>query len=241
MISPEAIERNSVAEQIRFTRNLERQSRYTDNDWGRNMEEYLTIFNGLSNLLKHVRRSGGNLVLDVGSGTTKGISEVAKSKLGEGLDFRATVLKRHQAIGNNLGYDKTFITATETLKGVKDSSVGLVLALNSIAYSASPRITIRSIDRVLVPGGVLKARFNPKDLRRDDLPYYKSHDQFSEELRALGYDIYIPDDYSEELVLAVKPGVNTRSASDLFSMDSGLMDLIANREGYFAKPVEPGK
>lgn len=235
MITQEAIERGSVAKQIRFARNSERQPRYTDNDWGRSMEEYLVIFNGLSNLLKHVSQMGGNLVLDIGAGTTKGISEIEKSKLGEELEFRATVLKRHPAIEDNLGYDKTHITSVETLRGVEDSSVGLALALNSIAYSASPKMTAQSIDRVLIPGGILKARFNPKDRLRDDLPYYKVHDQFTQELRRLGYDVCVPDVPSEELILAVKPGINARSASDLFYIDSGHIDFIAYEEGFFSK------
>ncbi len=66
---------------------------------------------------------------------------------------------------------------------------------------------MKEIDRILVPGGVLKASFQPHDFY-DEKYKFSTHDEFSKILRSLGYDISIVENEGGrvEVLLAVKPG-----------------------------------
>src|ERR1700690_2896363 len=114
-----ATERDAIAFQIRQMRQLEQDEKYAIKDWTRDIHEYLYYFNGLSRIFDYARNlNEQRRVLDIGAGTTKGISEIAKRPLGKGLNFEATVLTRHSEIEDKLGFEKTHITSAETLKGI---------------------------------------------------------------------------------------------------------------------------
>jgi len=123
--------------------------------WGKEMSDVYST-DGFDYLRK---LDGHGLVLDIGAGTTRGISQLEKSSLGSGLSFEAVALSYSPLIKENLGLEKTHITSAESLKGVKNESVAGVISLFGISYCTRPDLAVYSIDRVLLPGGVIKAGF----------------------------------------------------------------------------------
>jgi SAM-dependent methyltransferase len=188
---------------------------------GRSRKEYFQFLGGLTGTLDYVKRTSSNLVIDIGAGTTRGVSEIAQSDEGQGLDFRATVMQDDTNIANYLGTDKTILTSVEKLEGIADQSVGLAIGLNSIAYSTEPKKAVESIDRVLIPGGVLKATFQDPE-REHALVPMKPADDIEAALLAKGYDtakIKNPDQNTAVyILLALKKGA-TVTAEELLHAD----------------------
>lgn len=237
-------EKQEIASQLLEMRAYERRLRINPEEgdkpenWDRDMYGYLFWLNGLTAFLNHARSLGrGSLILDLGAGTTRGISEIASSAMGQGLNFEATVLSNRPEIKDNLGLEKTHITSAESLRGIATNSVSAIIALNSLSYSAAPHIAIKRIDDVLVPGGLIKAAFKVKEGRGDDSIgelNYQPHDYFSMCLRDLGYDVAISDLESEEILVAIKPGANVRlSAKELLRIDSGVLDIGMKVDGHY--------
>ena len=231
-------ERQVVASQLKQMRSLEKSKNYRESDWDRDINDYLYWFNGLSQVFKYAKQlNSESLIFDLGAGTTKGISQIAKSRLGEGLNFEASVLTFRSEIQDNLGLVKTHITSVETLRGVEKKSISAMLSLNSLAYSAAPHVAVERINDVLVPGGVLKATFRVKESKDDESTgeyNYQTHDQFSTCLRDLDYDVAISKLVSEELIVAIKPGIRkTLLADELLRRDSGVLDILMRKEGHY--------
>lgn len=242
--------RAAIAGQISYIRHIEQRGDYREVEWDRNKLEYLREFNGLSNVFKYVRQlDAGGLVLDVGAGTTRGIGEISKSKLGEGLNFKATVLTRHSDIANNLGFENTHITSAAVLRGTDYHSVSAIISLNGLAYTVESPVVARKIDQVLVPGGVIKATFRskiaPPTFRA--LRYaFNFHNVLSYDLEALGYDVAVLNEdlqeayarprevgANEDVMLAIKPGGKLgRNARELLASDSGMTDIIMSIDGH---------
>ncbi|MBM3261092.1 class I SAM-dependent methyltransferase [Candidatus Kaiserbacteria bacterium] len=223
-------ERDQVAAKVRRLRAGERgavsdqEPFYTIN---RDKEKYLEKLLGYVAFLDYVKTLSSTVVLDVGAGTTRAISEIAKSKAGAGLDFKATVLNRNPAIEENLGFENVHVTSVETLRGIADQSIGGIIAVFSLPYVVSPALAVTSIDRVLVPGGVIKAWLPSEDStdrkRVEKGTTYRSYKEFETEFKKLGYDCeYLERDGLElEVFLAIKPGgkLGGPSARELVSMD----------------------
>ena len=171
-------------------------------------------------LFNYVRRLPSSTVLDIGAGTTKGISDIAKSKMGEGLTFKGTVLTNKSEVAENLGKENVYHTPVELLRGVSDSSIGAVIAVLSAAYSDEPELAVSAIDRVLVPGGAFKGVFGVDiGVEAHFLP--KSLASFEQFFQQLHYDI-AKYNSTEGLgvLLAVKPGgMESVRADDLFDLD----------------------
>lgn len=216
-------DRGAIANQILTMRYIEHHSHHLEEEWDRNKLEYLKAFNGLSHLFRHTHQLGaGSLVLDIGAGTTKGIGEIAKSKLGEGLNFNATVLTRSSKIAEGLGFERTHITSAAVLRGVDYHSVSAVLSLNGLAYTVESPVVARKIDQILVPGGVIKATFRSKIVQptfRAISLGFNTHEALSVDLEQMGYDVAIIDEEMQEafnrpreaganrdVMLAIKPG-----------------------------------
>lgn len=215
--------RNAVARQLKDARSLERKKHHHITN--RDGEDYVGVLLGLKhffNYVKHLETS--NLVLDIGAGELWGVRELSGSSFGEGIRFETTIL-RPKTI-NHLGKDDVIhAVPVETLNGISDESVGGVMGVYSVAYSDAPAFAIRSIDRVLVPGGVIKATFMPKLG-----PYYKrvgqlkKYTEFKNELQKLNYDLATYDKYTfienHSLLLAIKPGgKNQITAKELLKID----------------------
>lgn len=175
--------------------------------------DYLLGLDGLAGSFEYIKQLKSNVVVDVGTGKGLAWSKLAQ-KYGDGLDFWAT----------NLVYDKHLVdlfgnrikfTPVEFMKGFADESVAGVVAMKSIAYSSSPERAMGEIDRILVPGGLIKASFRgPEESGVIDLNYQK-HDEFTKNLKSLGYDVEVVDN---EIVLAIKPGGGVR-AKDILAKD----------------------
>jgi SAM-dependent methyltransferase len=242
--------RAAIAEQIRLVRYIEQKGDYREEEWNRGMLEYFRELNGLSQLFGYVYQlAAGGLVLDIGAGTTRGIGEIAKSKLGEGLNFKATVLTRDPRIENNLGFENTHITSAAALRGTAYHSVSAVLSLNGIAYTVDSLMVARKIDQVLVPGGVIKATFRskiaPPTFRALRYPF-NTHNVLSYDLEELGYDVAILNEElqeayarprevgaNENVMLAIKPGGKaSHTARELLASDSGMIDIIKSMDGH---------
>lgn len=207
-----SILRGKIAKQIMDSRRLERGiGGYMETN--RNGNDYRKYFLGLARLLDYVRTFEDPAVLDIGAGTTKGISEIANSEEGMGIQFFATVLRKTPQIKQYLGNERTLIAPAETLEGVNDDAVAAVLALQSITYSVAPEMVIDSIDRILKSGGVLKAIFPLYSDRR--YPF----NVFEPFLRQKGYDICSDQFWSKiNMIVAIKPGGNI-GAEELMDKD----------------------
>lgn len=191
---------------------------------GRQMTEYIEDLLGLKHLFQYARKNknklGSSTVFDIGAGTTRGIHQASLSSYGEGLDFKATVLQYIPEIDYNLTRHRTVETPVETLQGVDTNSCAVIISDFGLGYSVDTESSIKSVDRVLVPGGVLKANF-----RKANDPSIQNFGEtalFVKELKKLGYDIAIkPNDrIYAEVVIAIKPGKKLTTAKDLIEADS---------------------
>lgn len=204
--------RKMVAERLKKLRALE-EARSPYNIW-RDGADYIRVLNGIQHLFRYVRGLPSKIVLDVGAGTTMGISGVSRDPVGSGLDFHATVLSGNPHIQSNLGKERTHHTSAETLRAFPSESIGCVLGVQSLTYSADPPLVATSIDRVLVPGGVLKTV-----IRTDRPTFYHQHEEFPqprvwvEALKSLGYDVAELKDDPDVLIVAIKPGGDPRSGT----------------------------
>lgn len=217
--SADISERNKVASQIKNIRKSEKLGVF---DANRDGKSYLNTFLGLREVFNYVRAlNTSNLVLDVGAGTTRGISEISRSCLGKSLDFKATVLYRHPDIEKNLGHQKTISTSAEVLRGVANTSVGAILGLNSFAYSDSLNLVANRFDEVLVPGGLIKATFLSNEIKgRLGTLGIKTYNKFLTVLREKEYDIATISQGTYDILIAIKPGLtNVLSARQLLESD----------------------
>ncbi len=214
--------REKIAEQIRLARRRDR-DRLTGYVIGRSGVNYVFELEGVKGLFDYVRTLSSNVVLDIGAGHTRGAHELANSPLGENLTFEATVLSRLSGIDTNLGRESVRSTSAEMLRGIDTNSVGCVIAVYSIAYSAAPEVVIASIDRVLVPGGVLKAKFHQKNVPQYVADSPKYVDEFHLAAANLGYEVALQQSSEESVLLAIKPnpGVSPHvTARQLLRMDA---------------------
>ena len=120
-----------------------------------------------------------------------------------------------------IGRENRYITSTEVLRGIDDETIGCVLALHSITYSVAPSLAIKSIDRVLIPGGVFKGFFTVKT---PTIQNGSPAIDFINEFKKLGYDIEVVqlhEDQKHVAISAIKPGGldNKITADELFFID----------------------
>lgn len=194
--------RDAAAAKIRQARTKERTG--TPYNVDRPGWQYVGELAGVENLFAYVRNLPSKIILDIGAGTTSAIAEIADNEMAKGLQFKATVLRSRAEITNNLGSENIHITSAEMLRGIADTSVGAIIAVHSLRYSAAPELAAKSIDRVLVPGGVFKGA--------------KLKDSFGpilDTLSALGYDIAEHEKWGgADIMLAIKPGNTSGNAAE---------------------------
>jgi len=200
--------RQRVAEQLKWVRAMELDDYLvTRRDAVGYVETLLGLQAMFSYIREHSSQLGSNLVLDIGAGTTEGISRLSESDYGQGLAFKGVVLRAGPEVDKWLGRRNVLITPVETLRGIDENSVAGVVSVNGIAYSAAPVRAIQMVDKVLVQGGLLKASFLCLE-RWDSQKKMFPHNKFTRALRSLGYDIEIISNSGSgvDVVLAVKPG-----------------------------------
>lgn len=214
--------RQEVALQLMSTRQLERQQGYSIDRRG---ELYLAKLEGLEcffHYLKQFKKS--NIVYDIGAGLTRGISEISRMDMAEGLNFLATGLDRPKEVQSWLGNSRYRITSAEILRGIADQSVAGIIALHSIVYSKAPTMVINRINQVLIPGGAIKATFrgSDSDISKDfcQQSNFQYPDEFVQALKLLGYDTALSYCLECSILLAIKPGENiTISAQKILDYD----------------------
>ena len=72
------------------------------------------------------------------------------------------------------------------MRGIPDNSVGGILGAFSIRYSRFPELAVASMDRVLIPGGLVKFSVGIKDV-----------EQYEQALLARGFEV-VRDEYPDE-------------------------------------------
>ncbi|MBU0999261.1 hypothetical protein KKG24_03075 [Patescibacteria group bacterium] len=174
---------------------------------------YICSFEGLQYFLEYVKTLPNKMVLDIGSGDTKAISEIAGSSFGKDLEFKATVLTKNSRIEQYLGYENIFFTSAETLKGVESGSYGGVISCFSVTYSSSPELSISSIDRVLCKNGIFKGVFPHEDATIGRFEA-KGPDVYIKLFKSLGYGTY----KIAGIMLAIKNGSDLE-AQQIFKKD----------------------
>lgn len=178
--------------------------------------EYISSLGGVEATLQYIKSLDSKLVIDVGTGTSQGISDIAKSKLGEGLEFKGTTVTWLNELNQHLGKDRVLITSAESLRGIENNSVGGILALYSISYTAQPQQVVARFDQVLVEGGVVKMVTHADQKSRSG---HRTFESFLNAFKELGYDI----NESERILLAVKPSSDKSKpsikAGDLMQLD----------------------
>lgn len=234
------LERSAIACQIRQTRAEEQEVEAFPEHWDRDLIDYVDALGGFKYFMLYVNKLGGNkTVLDIGAGSFRGISQIANTNLCEDLNFIATSLSKPRD-EVDLSRVQARITSGEVLRGIDNESINGILAVSSIAYSKSPRVVVSNIDRVLVPGGVIKSSFKPLIVDEEiteklsDVFDYKTHHQFSEQFRNLGYDVAIKNDKNrdepdtERVMVAIKPGgpsIRTEAIAETYYTARELAEL----------------
>lgn len=225
MIESPLTPRAKVAQEIRWARMADRKQGYQRSRSG---EFYVRMLHGLEHFFQFVGEiKESSVVIDIGAGTTRGISELAVANSKRGLDFHATILTPLREVNSSwvgvskLERSRIHITSAEALRGFASKSVAGIISLHALSYTASPELAVRRINEVLVDGGVVKSTIWTKE----EAP--AKYDEFIGTFRSLGYDIttqtaeergYSPRFYT--LLLAIKPGGDSRiSAEELLRMD----------------------
>lgn len=233
-------ERDRIARTVRILRKGEQKSRKVFPDGGRkefykvnrDPDGYYNLLGGLDKTLEVVNNSEITVVLDVGAGTTRAINQIKnafKDKL-KNLVFKATILTRDPEIENELGFTNTILALAENLKKIPEKSVGLILSVWSITYSASPEKVFQSFDRVLAPGGIIKA-FSPFTFFYRNFRYLikigiliDDGEKFYNLLKDNGYDVAFVQAEKNfgTTILAIKNGGDKKiSAAKLLKEDLG--------------------
>ena len=190
----------NIAEEIIGAR---RRDRHQDDRWFdfRTGARYLLETRGLSAPLDYIRYNlNSRIVVDIGAGTTNAVYELSQAPYFDDFEIIATVLTRPNLSRienhwkNRLNtYDDSKIVSTsaEKMRGFSENSIALVLAIHSISYSSDPGTALFRINEILEPGGIIKAVFRHPELDGYGPPFEKTHDDFSDTLHAMGYELAI--------------------------------------------------
>jgi SAM-dependent methyltransferase len=159
--------RDKVATQIRKLRSGEYENIHGGEFYerGRSLSKYKEELRGINSSLTYANdlaeKDLGHVVLDIGAGTTRAVSEIRDSYKGifPKLTFQSTTLVADKKIAEYIGLENNHITSGESLRGIEDNSVALAISVYSLTYSKSPQMVAESLNRVLCPGGIAKIAF----------------------------------------------------------------------------------
>lgn len=199
--------RDRIAGQLLKGRNYDRKNEYMNN---RDLAGYIHEIEGLQYFLSYVRDNqkvlGSNLVLDIGAGNSVATSQLRDSSWSEGLRVEATTLSSSLEARKNLG-NNLHITPVETLRGIVTNSVAAVISVYGLSYSESAFDAVRSLNRVMVPSGILKATFYLHDRPNSQVMDPKTSAIFEEEFERIDWKVIIdrPEKRGFEILFAIKP------------------------------------
>ena len=186
------------------------------------LSNYWESMHGFAAFLDHIKTANvPKKIVDIGTGNGIALSQLVNSPLGEDVSFIGTALTNSSELQAVLPIVPVVITQVEKL-AIQKNSVGGILARESIGFSNHPELVVENMDRVLAPGGVIKATFKRKKGsygRKWNRKYenwgYHTHEQFSLELSKRGYDVAILETDGDDILLAIKPDGIKREMSGL--------------------------
>src|SRR3989338_893187 len=212
--------RNKIAEQLRSALKKEETpiTGLSQIAFGKRGPEYALGLYGIQKLFNYIRTLPSTTVLDIGAGNTAGVNELSKSPFGQGLKFEATVLKHDPQIKTHLGEHKTHITSAEILGNIPNGSIGGIISVMGTTYSMAQSLMAGNLDRVLVPGGVVKFCYFAETRVLINGQHVESSRYLRRTLGELRYAVAaVPGGW---LVLAIKPGnLSAPKAETLLKQD----------------------
>lgn len=161
--------------------------------------------NGLSATLDYVRILEGEKplqVLDIGAGTGRGIQEIANSSIGQGLQFKGTVLKTPEHSSSSV---ELIATSAERLRTVERASIAGIISVYGIAYSDLPEVAGDMVNWALVRGGVFKGVF-PLQAHVHQWGILKPFNEFAGSFYKHNFEVarYAGEHDNTERILAIK-------------------------------------
>ncbi len=163
----------------------------------RDLTSYLSKLGGLAHFLDYVESTHPSVV-DIGAGHAVAVNQLADSANGN-LKYLATGMVRPSDYSSpKVPYLEA---GAEVLLGIDDESIGGVLAVHSIIFSAAPDMVVDAIDRVLVDGGAIKTNLV---INKNGEYVPQTQDALQSELAAKDYDVALAP--SGKILLALKPG-----------------------------------
>lgn len=185
--------------------------------------DYEEVFEGIAGFLHYVRLyPSAKTIIDVGAGSARAVNELADLEEASGLRFLATGLLAETNEYTDVGAVPYRVTEAEHLEGIDDASAGGILANYSITYTNNPASVARAIDRILVPGGILKTSLHDMShfpLSRMHRVHVQTSSDYKPLFEAQGFDVAT----NRHLLYAIKPGLQTDiSAEQLLQLDAFL-------------------
>ncbi len=230
-------ERSQIADQISKARKQEKEKEKDATETyktHRSGKECLYRIGGLEHYFEYLKQLKSNRVLDIGGGSGNASSVISHMPMSADIDYHISVLRSNPELAQYFPKDKIHITGVETLRGIENQSLAGILGVNSIAYAAYPKIAVKRMDEVLVPGGAAKATFHTfGGVKRYRDSVFKGPEKFIEFFSVRGYDVAFQDHnfvavenerdksyFANSILLAIKPGnLKAPSARDLLASD----------------------
>lgn len=194
------------------------------------LEDYVEAAHGLEMLVQYVKETDSlpKMILDIGTGKGRALSELAQTPLGHGLSFIGTSLVPRPEFAHMPDNLQIQIAPAEDLKDIPDQSIGAIMSFAGIAFSNDPETVVANMDRVMADGGLIKATFRGKGSygrewnKKYDAWGYHHHESFSQALGNRGYVVGLLEiKGGDDVILAMKPDRTERDP--LYWMDAGLL------------------
>lgn len=171
----------------------------------RSGQEYIRQLMGLAGYLNYAKTiAPDKTVLDLGTGSGRGLKEIWLSPFGQGLNFKGTGIIQDEAAKTNLGKENYIVTSAPNLTNIPDSSVSAIICLNgdinALMSTKFMGVVARRIDEVLIPGGALKFNVNVYNEQLDSDESSRRNinlDTFISHLKSKGFDIAIKEAENE--------------------------------------------
>lgn len=216
--------RNLLAETLKDYRKCDRLEMYQTR---RSFFDYMSYLNGLTATLNHVETTSelkNGIILDIGTGNGIALNELSKKTTLTCIGTSLTLPPKYSY--KTKGLSRIILTPVERLRGITDSSVSLAIAVYSLDYSALPAQAVRMFDRVLLPGGILKACFN--EPIEQFMSNMQSRDVYGRFFKALGYEIVTNNSKLTHILVVRKPGYSQSSKSLYEIVTSDIAQLKYN-------------
>lgn len=209
--------RSRIAQQIKKFRAAERGGKINDE---RDLAQYSLDLNGLGATIDHVARNGeSKKILDIGVGQGKALFDLITLYEKNGVTFEGTGLvvpTTHQSLPAETK-PTVYLTPAEALKRAA-GPYGAIISDFGLGYS-EPTASMRRVDELLAPGGILKFSCTVERLKGGMHPYgLRAPSEFVNELIKIGYprdSIFVTEmpegadhklNTEHAIIVVIKPG-----------------------------------